>query len=239
MSFSGERDVPEQVACIQSFLANVGEPARWTIVSDGTHSPRSRALLRLLHSCVVLRDLEDAIRADLPPDVVRYAAQHPMGKKLGLELSLPVEGPTLYVDADVLFFGGADELGELAGGGDRRPRYLQDCEPYFDERLLDPSEAGSPVNGGVFLLWRPLEWRPALARLRALRGTPSFFTEQTLLHLAMHASAARPFATERFVVSCSDLHCLPDGFAGPDIALRHYTSPVRHKFWCAVERFGF
>jgi hypothetical protein len=238
VSFSGERDVPEQVASIRSFLAHVGEPARWTVVSDGSHTPGSRVLLSGLHACVAVLALDDAVGAASDPAVARYARRHAMGKKLALELSLPVERPTLYVDADVLFFGGGRELGELVDGGDRRPRYLQDCGPYFDPRLLARGEARRPVNGGAFLLWRPLDWQPALARLRRLRGAAGFFTEQTLLHLAMHASGARPLDAERYVVSRRDEHSPADAFAGRHIVLRHYTTPVRHKFWGAVERFG-
>jgi hypothetical protein len=238
VSFSGERDVAEQAASIRSFLAHVGEPALWTVVSDGSHSPHSRMLLSGLHACVAVLGLDDAVGGRADPHVLRYARRHPMGKKLALELSMPVERPTLYVDADVLFFAGGRELAELVEGGDGRPRYLQDCGPYFDRRLLASGEAGHPVNGGAFLLWRPLDWQPALARLRRLRGAAGFFTEQTLLHLAMHASAARPFDAERYVVSRRDEHSPADAYAGRRIVLRHYTTPVRHKFWCAVERLG-
>jgi hypothetical protein len=238
LSFSGERDVAEQMASIRSFLTHVGEPAAWTIVSDGTHSRRSRALLAHVHPRVTVRELAHALRPGLPAEVMRYAAREPMGKKLALELSLGVREPTLYVDADVLFFPGAGELVDLVTGADRRPRYLADCGTYLDERLLDANELANPVNGGVFLLWRPLDWRAALARLPALDGRHRYHSEQTLLHLAMHTSGARPLAPDRYVLSRRDEHDGVDAYAREDMVLRHYTTPVRPKFWSAVQRFG-
>lgn len=240
VSFSGERDLLEQVASIRSLLAHAGAPASWTIVSDGTHAARSRALLEAVHPCVGVVALADAVVAHLCPAVARYARRHPMGKKLALELSLPLDGATLYVDADVLFFPGAARLASLLDGGDdRAPRYLLDCGAYLDRRLLrHRGEAVGPVNGGVFLLRRPLDWRAALGRLDRLDGVPDFFTEQTLLHLAMHGSAARPLDPVRYVVSLQDERAFGDAFAGPGIVLRHYTTPVRHKLWCAAARWG-
>src|SRR6266404_9058596 len=45
-SYSGEAALPEQIACIRSFLRNVGRPKRFTVVSDGSYSDSSVRLLR-------------------------------------------------------------------------------------------------------------------------------------------------------------------------------------------------
>jgi hypothetical protein len=235
VSFSGQRDLPEQFASIRSFLRHVGEPAAWTVVSDGSHSSRARALLRGVHRCVRVRRLGAVARRDLPAEVVRYAADDPMGKKLALELSLPVRGRTLYVDADVLFFPRAHTLPRLLASSDGRPWYLTDCGRYFDDRLLSRGEAADPVNGGLFAVSEPLDWRAALQRLRDLNGRPQYHTEQTLLHLAMHHSDARPFPADAFILSRLDEHRATDGFACNDVALRHYTTPVRPKLWPVIE----
>jgi hypothetical protein len=237
VSFSAQRHLAEQAVSVRSFLRHVGVPAAWTIVSDGSHSRAGRRLLEHLHDCVRVVALGDVLRADLPAAVAAYAAEHPFGKKLAVEVSLRVPGPTLYADADVVFFPVAGELPSLAGG-DPRPRYLRDCGRYVDERLVPDGAPPEPANGGLFLLREPLDWAEALARLRALRGRPGFFTEQTLLQVAMRSSAGVELDPSRYVVSRADEHVETDFFAGPRIALRHYTTPVRHKLWAAVERFG-
>lgn len=235
VAFSCERDLPEQVASMRSFLRWAGRPREYLVVSDGTHTDASRALLARVDPCVRVADWTEVARRDLPARVADYAARSPMGKKLALELSLPRSGPTLYADADVLFFAGARELAGLDAGA----RYLRDCATgleYMDPRLVADGEGRDPVNGGFFALAERPDWSEALARLARLRGAPAFHTEQTLLHLTLSAAGARPLDAGRYVLSVDDLSAYRDLHAGPAIALRHYTTPVRHKFWCAVGR---
>src|SRR5690606_1441671 len=49
LAFSGERDVLEQLASLQSFIRYVGRPGRVLLGSDGTHTLESLRLLRRLH----------------------------------------------------------------------------------------------------------------------------------------------------------------------------------------------
>lgn len=231
-AFSSQRDLPEQVASLRSFLRHVGRPAAFTVVSDGSHSAAARALLRRVDRCVEVTDWDAVVRPDLPEALAAFAATSAMGKKLAVELSLPVERPTLYLDADVLFFAGARDLAALARDGAPAGRYLPDHEPYLDDGLLDgPHERRDPLNAGFFALYRPLDWTVALERLARLPRTPTFHGEQTLLHLALHRSGGVPLDPARYVLSVEDLHAYRDRYAGPAIALRHYTTPVRHKLW--------
>jgi hypothetical protein len=81
-SFSSEHDLPEQVASLRSFLANVGTPAEFTIVSDGTHSEARVALLRALHGCVSVVPWDRLVNRGLPRAVWRYV-EHGRGGKAG------------------------------------------------------------------------------------------------------------------------------------------------------------
>src|SRR2546430_7139703 len=56
VSFACERDLPEHVASIRSFLTHAGVPTELAIVSDGNHSAWSRDLLRAIHPCVAVVD---------------------------------------------------------------------------------------------------------------------------------------------------------------------------------------
>ena len=220
-AYSGESMLPEQVASILSFYRYAGRPRRFTVVSDGTHSRASLALLRSL-------SIETTTP---PPESSPYLSTHPTGKQLALIMSLPRNGPALYADADVLFFPGAD-LVSLEGGG---ARYLADCQLSADERLfLSEDEKKCPVNTGVLFLPKKLDWSLGLSRLDALAGEPSFFTNQTVTHLTMHANGARPFDPAKFVLQLDDQFVYPDRYASPEITLRHYVNPVRHKFWATL-----
>lgn len=234
-SFSCERDVPEQVANIRSFLRWVGRPRAYTVVSDGTHSESSRAVLGQLDPSVSVVDWQEVVAAELPAPVRRFADATPMGRKLAVEMSLPVDGPTLFTDADVLFFPAASQILELAT--EARARYLLDCEPYLDRSVLTgPEEAEQPLNAGFFVLDRPLDWTSAIERLGRADGYGHFQLEQTVVHLAMRANGARPLDPTRYVVSTEDMLSYHDDWARRPIALRHYTSCTRHKLWCTLWR---
>jgi hypothetical protein len=236
-AFSGESTVPEQVASIRSFLRHVGRPKRFTIVSDGTLSGRSSAILKSLDPVISISGSAHWLPKDLPTKIYPYLTTHPTGKQLALIMSLPVDGPTLYVDSDVLFFPGAKDLIRLADRGGAPAFYLADCRLSADERLFrgDAEKAG-PVNTGVLLLFEKLDWVPAIRRFLELQGSPDFFTNQTMTHLTMHANNASPLDNRKYVLQLDDQFVYSDRYAGRDLALRHYVNPVRHKFWTTITR---
>jgi hypothetical protein len=236
-AYSGESALPEQVASIRSFLQHVGRPRRFTVVSDGTLSGRSRGILKSLDSVISISGSAQALPKNLPTEIYPYLTTHPTGKQLALIMSLPIDGPTLYIDSDVLFFPGAKDLIPLAARGGAPAFYLADCRLSADERLFrDEAEKAQPVNTGVLLLFEKLNWELAVRRFLELEGPPNFFTNQTMTHLAMHASGAAPFDDRKYVLQLDDQFVYTDRYAGLDLALRHYVNPVRHKFWTTIAR---
>jgi hypothetical protein len=227
--------VPEQVASIRSFLLFAGRPQKFTVVSDGTHPRSSVALLRSLDPSVAVSEVADWLPTDAPERFRTYVAEHPTGKQLGLIMSLPRNLPALYVDSDVLFFRGAGDAAAFRFDGDAPAHYLADCQLSADERLLrTPAEGEQPVNTGVLFMRRTLDWSLAIRRFLELEEAPTFFTNQTMTHLAMHANGAQSLDPRRFVLQLDDQFIYRDRYAGPRLALRHYANPVRHKFWTSL-----
>jgi hypothetical protein len=235
-SYSGEDMLPEQVRSIRSFLRHAGRPKNFTVVSDGSHSGRSIELLKKIDPVVSIRPAGEHLPSDLPEKFHRYITTHPMGKQLGLIMSLPQGGPALYVDSDILFFGGAAAIAETARVTSATAFYLKDCLDYsVDPRILrGASETSRPVNAGLLLLFRPLDWSLGIRRLLELEGEADFFTTQTIVQLVMHANGALPFDEQKYVLQLDDQFIYPDRYAGSHLVLRHYVNPVRHKFWNAV-----
>jgi hypothetical protein len=234
-SYSGENMVPEQVASIRSLFRFAGRPKQFTIVSDGTHSEGSTELLRGLDPCVRIAPASAWQPPEIPSAARPYLATHPTGKQLALIMSLPQNGPALYIDSDVLFFPGARALSSLAGPADAPALYLADCRLSADERLYrSDEEKKNPVNTGVLFLTRKIDWSRSIARLLDLEGAPNFFTNQTMTHLAMLSAGAVPLDPTKFVLQLDDQFEFSDRYADPDIALRHYVNPVRHKFWSTL-----
>jgi hypothetical protein len=233
--------LPEQVASIRSLLRFGGRPKQFTVVSDGSHTDHSLELLRRIDSCVRFSPASDWRPANVAPGADSYLTTHPTGKQLALIMSLPKDGPALYIDSDVLFFRGARDLASLLGRGSAAPAlYLPDCRLSADERLYrGDHEKKNPVNTGVLFLNRQIDWSQSVARLLELDGPPNFFTNQTITHLAMIAAGAMPLDPGQFVLQLDDQFEFPDRYAGGDLVLRHYVNPVRHKFWSAVAQEKF
>ncbi len=232
-AYSGERDLPEQVASIRSFLRNAGRPQKFTVVSDGTHSPRGRALLQSIDSSVaVVRPVQPM--KTTPENLRAYLEQHSTGKQLALIMSLPEDAPAFYFDSDVLFFPGAEALRAFDL---TRNRYLADCQLSVDERLLrTAAERNHLVNTGVLFLAHKLDWSLSLERFVESAQPPIFFTNQTMTHLTMHLHKTESFDPRKFVLQLDDQFVYPDRYASGEIVLRHYVNPVRHKFWTALWR---
>jgi hypothetical protein len=234
-SYSGENMLPEQVASIRSLLRFAGRPGQFTIVSDGTHSERSLELLRRLDRCVRVLPSSARQPPNIPPEAAAYLANHPTGKQLALIMSLPENGPALYVDSDVLFFPGAKSLSSLPGLSAAPVSYLVDCRLSADERLYrSENEKKNPVNTGVLFLARRIDWSKSMERLLELHAPPNFFTNQTMTHLAMNAAGAVPLDPAKFVLQLDDQFEFFDRYARSSIVLRHYVNPVRHKFWSTL-----
>jgi hypothetical protein len=131
-----------------------------------------------------------------------------------------------------LFFPGASDFSRYLTATDAPVFYLQDCQLSADARVFrNDAEKRDPVNCGALLFLKQIDWSLAVDRFLELEGEPNFFTNQTLAHLALHANGARPFPPAKYVVQLDDQVVFPDRYAGPELALRHYVNPVRHKFW--------
>ena len=194
-AYSGEEAVPEQVRSIRSFFRHVGRPKSYTIISDWSHSDRSICLLEQIDPVVSVRPSGEQLPSDLPEKFLHYITTYPMGKQLGLIMSLPRNGPALYVDSDVLFFAGASDLLQYVSTQNVSAFYLADCQTSSaDPRIFrDPNEELHPVNCGLLLLFQKLDWSLGIQRYLELQGEPNFFTNQTIAHLTLHANGARPF----------------------------------------------
>ena len=252
-SYSGHTSLPEQIASIRSFLKHSGRPKQFTVVSDGSYSKEDIELLNRVDPSVVVqsdfrRDVLPHVRFSETSGIAamgtcgstslrEYLSTHPTGKQLTLIMSLPRDGPALYVDSDVLFFAQARDLAVLAAARGVSAFYLADCQFSGDARLLRlPNEREQPVNTGVILLLKKLDWSLGIRRFAQLNGAPNFFTNQTMTHLTMHANGAVPLDRTKYVLQLDDQTIYPDRYAGDALALRHYVNPVRHKFWTTLWR---
>ncbi len=239
ISFSCERDLPEQVLSIRSFLRYVGEPVSFQVVSDGTIADASAALLARLSPVVRVTSVDEyAAGVPVHPAVQEFADAKAYGRKLvALTAMRPAGRPVGYADSDVLFHrGGADLAGHIDAMDDRA-YFLHDNIEALDVRLVPPAERNPPLNSGFLLTGRPIDWRDATERLGTIgeADAPGYgWTEQSVVHLAYRASAAVPLPRDAAVVATYDEFLWSDRHVGETTWLRHYVTGTRFKMWLCL-----
>lgn len=235
VSYCGARDVVELVASWRSLLRHAGRPTRLVLVSDGSVTPAQADSLRRFPAPIEVRSFQEFLTPRLPDAVHRYAAAHPLGKKLAMLTALDQFLPALYSDSDILYFPAARQLAARFAQEHPPIQYLVDCGMALDRRLLrTPAEAEERVNSGFLYLREPLGWEQALQRFIELGADGEYFTEQTLTHLAVRLAGGRPLPTSEYVLQVDDQWSWRDYHAPRPIVLRHYVSTIRHKMWRQV-----
>jgi hypothetical protein len=239
ISFSCERDPPEQVLSIRTFLRHVGEPVSFQVVSDGTITARSAALLQALSPTIrVVSVAEFAAGVPVHPAVQEFADTKAYGRKLiALTAMRPAGRPVGYADSDVLFHAGARGLAEHIETMGARAYFVQDNIEALDVRLVRPEERNPPLNSGFLLTGRTIDWRAATERLGTIgeADAPGYgWTEQSVVHLAYRASGAVPLPRESAVVATDDQFEWTDRHINDATWLRPYVTGTRFKLWLCL-----
>jgi hypothetical protein len=206
---------------------------------DGVVPPERRRELEEHFPGIEVQELGPWLRRrdDLGPQVRRLIDAFPLGKKAALVAALSLDGPSLYSDSDVLAFNRPEQLITALEAG----RHLHMLDRYgsnFAPAVLEAIRAkGLPLadqlNSGLLLLpkggldlaalERFLEGFDAWERLRE-----SWFSEQTLLGMAMSLAGSTPFDQDDYVVSLDRQFVFEKDVDYAGIAARHFTGPVRH-----------
>lgn len=244
VSFSSCRDFSEQVLSILSFLKYVGAPSSWTVYSDGSHTEFHINFLKDNFGFVQFAKVDfPGLNVDsyefkpaLAPykeALADYAKAFPLGKKLFYYLQHDVVGPTVFIDSDVLFYHKADALHNLL---------LEDVEGWFlpdtDWNCLDSRYKTVTVpqmyqanSGFIFVKKAFGGYHNALEFLKSTQKKYEYFTEQTVLHILINSSRFMPVDPRIFILNSGDQFDFSYLYPPENIALRHYTGPVRHKMW--------
>ena len=171
-TFAQELDVPELVVSVRNFLIHVGVPREFVVVSDGTITDESKALIRLIRPGTDLCSVGRGVRRPQADRVgERFHGEEPLGREAcldhghGRSRTCNVRGRRCVVLPARQRASGAVE-GEV-------PLFMLDVAPYLDQRML-PDQAledvALPVNAGMLFVPSPLDWTLSLTRLDLLDG---------------------------------------------------------------------
>ncbi len=232
-SFSGTSGFADQLMSLYSFVYYVGVPDRWTVYSDGTYQETHRQCLTEAFPFVDVKDWT-AHKLDTPSAAL--AALHqitPIARKLEVilgELTHRTVGQRLiYLDSDVVFYQHMRDYFRHAAL-QQGLWYVPDAIGHLSTYLPEGGPAAHRLNSGFLVfggafdtshLWQYLEQTDHL----------HYFTEQLAFEHAFQAQAAQLLDPRQFIIDTGDQFDFSYKHLPQRIALRHYTSPVRHKMW--------
>ncbi|AWG22199.1 hypothetical protein FFWV33_12080 [Flavobacterium faecale] len=245
-SFSSFNDFPEQVLSILSFIKHVGTPIKWTVYSDGSHSDEQIKLLKLNFNFVNVcsidfstkESLEELCRDELKPYhtyILDYANNHAFGKRLFYYLNHSLEHPTLFIDSDILFYEKSNIFEMLINENPKADGWFMPDAFWgcLDSRYKAAhSEQMYQVNAGFMFVLKPFEkYNKALDFYKILESTYEYFSEQTIINILLKDNNFMPLPSNTFILDSADQFDFSYLYNPRDIAVRHYTGPVRHKMW--------
>jgi hypothetical protein len=245
-SFSSCSDFQEQLLSILSFVRYVGTPIKWTLYSDGSHTQKQIKQVENCFDFVIIKSInfmELSSIEDLCKDVIKpyhkyvldYANKLALGKRLFYYLHHKIENPTLFIDSDILFYEKADYFDVILtekpqANGWFMPDAVWGC---LDSRYKEQhSEQVHQVNAGFMLLTKEFESiKGGLDFYKTVDFKYEYFSDQTIFQIILKDNAFMPLNPKTFILDSGDQFDFRYLKSPIEMAVRHYTGPVRHKMW--------
>ena len=160
-------------------------------------------------------------------DYVSYCS---MGKKLNTILGHNHTQQTIYVDSDIVFYRNISfylNSNLLKDGLWYVPDPIGDLNEYFSQKR----ESIYPLNAGLLIINKKFNQEDINIYLSNLDENFSYFSEQSSFEYAYRKQGANMLDPRQFIIDTSDQFDISIKHHPEDIAMRHYTGPVRHKMW--------
>lgn len=230
ISFCGGSVIEDQIISIYSMLYYGGTPKKWTVYSDGSISEAQAKILEDLFSFVSVKRWDEYKIYEEVREVTEYLSYCPLAKKINIILGHPYQLQTIYIDSDILFyknFSAYLQSGVLDSGLWFAPDAIGDVTQYF----IHGETSMFPLNSGLLLLNKEFIAEDVYEYLRSLKGDYGYFSEQSSFEYAFRKQKASMLDPRQFVIDTADQFEFSYRYYPEDIAMRHYTGPVRHKMW--------
>ncbi len=232
ISFSGKSSFEDQMLSILSFITYAGIPKKWIIYSDKTYTEVQIGILKEKFPFVLIKDWDTYNRlVDNEAFNDYYQQGYSMAKKLNVIIGHPYNGQTIYIDSDILCYSnmsGYLNSGLLSKGLWYAPDTMWgSVAGYFDTKR----ESIYPLNAGFLILNQDFNQDDIVAYFESLKGKFHYFSEQSSFEYAFRKQNVNMLDPRQFVIDTSDQFDFSTKYHPDSIAMRHYTTPVRHKIW--------
>jgi hypothetical protein len=231
ISFSGAASFEDQILSIFSFLVYAGTPEKWTIYSDKSYTEDHKKVFKSKFPFVEIVDWDVFDLVKNNKVLSDYLKECHLAKKLNIILGHPYTKQTIYLDSDIVFYKNICNYlntGLLSKGLWYAPDTMWgDIEHYFKNK---PASI-YPLNSGLLILDQHFNIADVFEYLDNLKGNYHYFSEQSSFEYAFRKQNANMLDPRQFVIDSSDQFDFATKYHPADIAMRHYTTPVRHKIW--------
>jgi len=245
-SFSSCNDYAEQMLSIISFLRYVGVPTKWTIYSDGSHTQSQKDCLLGNFNFITIKSMdftelnsiENLCKEEIKPYheyILHYGKKLALGRRLYYYLHHKVELPTLFIDSDILFYDKANSFDIILSENPKpdgwyMPDAIWGC---LDSRYKEKyNEQFYQVNAGFMLLNKDFNIvKNGLDFFKTIDYNYEYFSDQTIFQIILKDNSFMPLTPKTFILDSEDQFDFSYLYKPKEMAVRHYTGPVRHKMW--------
>ena len=230
ISFSGLSNFEDQLLSIYSLLYYAGKPFKWTIYSDKSYTEAHKEIFQKKFDFVEVKEWDVYDHHIKIKPINDYFKVCPLGKKLNIILGHDCTRQTIYLDSDIIFYKNIPYYLNntlLSKGLWYVPDALGDVSQYF----FKERESIYPLNSGLLIYNNSFIAEDIYEYLENLKGEYCYFSEQSSFEYAFRTQGANMLDPRQFVIDTSDQFDFSMSHQPTDIAMRHYTSPVRHKMW--------
>lgn len=231
ISFSGAVSFEDQVLSIFSFLVYAGTPTKWVIYSDKSYTDEHKRIFKSKFPFVEVTDWDvfDLVRDNQV--LSDYLKECHLAKKLNVILGHPYTRQTIYLDSDIIFYQNIDNYlksGLLSKGLWYAPDTMWgNVDSYF----INQVDSIYPLNSGLLILDKAFNTADSFEYLENLKGKFHYFSEQSSFEYAFRKQHANMLDPRQFIIDTADQFDFSAKYHPDSIAMRHYTTPVRHKIW--------
>jgi hypothetical protein len=232
ISLSGTSTFEDQLLSIYSFTVYAGIPKKWTIYSDKSITEEQKKVFTSNFPFIAILDWDVHDFYLQHKVLVDYLEVTIFTKKINIIVGHPHTGQTIYLDSDIVFYKNiAHYLNNplLAKGLWYVPDAMweNDVDGYF----VKERESLFPINAGFLILNKDFDSADIINYFERLDGKYDYFSEQSAFEYAFRKQGAHMLDPRQFIIDSTDQFDFAIKYYPESIAMRHYTSPVRHKMW--------
>ncbi len=231
ISFSGALGFEDQVLSIYSFLVYAGTPIKWVIYSDGSYTGEHKQIFAKQFPFVSVVEWDVYPFVKERKSLTEYLDFCHLAKKINIITGHTYTHQTIYLDSDIVFYENISAYltsGLLSTGLWYAPDTMWGkTGTHFDT----PRQSIYPLNSGLLILNEKFDRNDVFEYMDALKGQYHYFSEQSSFEYAFRKQQADILDPRQFIIDSSDQFDFSTKYNTDEIAMRHYTTPVRHKIW--------